>query len=98
MMVIQGPSPVPLNPLPGMQDAGLAEYASERRALEAEAAGAAEGAAWHTAFNALYGPVERHMATLLDVRLLSPPGPCDYAGHVMRCSARCSAAWPHPPV
>lgn len=55
--------------LPGWQDAGLAEYASERRPLEADAAGAAEGRAWHSAFNALYGPLERHMATLLDVRL-----------------------------
>ncbi|KAK9831530.1 hypothetical protein WJX81_006306 [Elliptochloris bilobata] len=49
------------------QDAGLAEYASERRAMEEEGPHAAEGRAWHGAFDTLYGPLERHMATLLEV-------------------------------
>jgi len=71
------------------QDADLAEYAAERRPAEGDDAHAAHGRAWRAAFNALFGPLERHMATLLDVRA---------AGPVLSLRAlSCGAAWV-PPV
>ncbi len=66
------PVPQALNLATPCQDADLAEYAAERRPAEGEGAHAAHGRAWRAAFNALFGPLERHMATLLDVRTAGP--------------------------
>lgn len=67
----------------------MAEYAAERQPLEDDGPLAAEGRAWHGAFQALCGPLERHMSTLLEVH----PSPCGHmTGHDRACAGMAEMA------
>lgn len=56
-----------------LQELGLAEYASERRAAPDNAA-AADGKAWRSHFGVFFRLVLEHVSTLVEVRAYSPTG------------------------